>query len=72
MGNLTGAEVRAMALANPLRCNKCDEMTERDYCRVCDVYFYTGHAPNCPHMQGEYSQNHNGHRTYRQAKLHES
>jgi hypothetical protein len=42
-------------------CWMCHKPLTRDYCRTCDVFYWT-HHPQCPAYTDDAGENHNGHR----------
>lgn len=56
--------VRNLSATPPKPCDCCDGMLHKNYCRQCDAFFWSGHAPSCAMLRIEepYGDYHTGHR----------
>lgn len=58
MALLDRSDLDHMLAVRPRPCHECHTTLRWNYCRVCDEYFWSGHAEACPAADVHETENH--------------
>lgn len=61
---LNEEQLRQLKTTKPQRCEECKQETWKNYCRSCDVFFWSGHSVICSRVNNDSDDDHCSHRTY--------